>query len=382
MNRLIYRYIIREIASLFLLGIVIFTLILLLGRLLKLTELVVSRGVSLSIVASMVGYLLPSFLVFTIPMAFLLAVLLAFGRLSSDNEIVVLKACGISLTQLMPPVFVCAVIASVFAVGTGVYGVPWGNSSFKQLSYQVLKQNALSTICEKVFWDDIPGIVMYSEHYDDQCLELKGVVIHDGRNPAQPMTIFAKNGYVATAGAQSIKIVLKDGSIHSAGKEGAYRLIHFGEYTMSIGSPGTAKGFPLNETDMSISELNRLIARPVAGAPSRNKLLSELHSRFAFPFASIVFAVVALPLGIQNRRSGKSAGFTLSIAILLVYYLLMSLMRTLGEQGAVPPVVAMWIPNVVFLSLGCYLLNAASQERGFNIPGPADIVAAIKARMG
>ena len=103
MKRILTLYIIREIASLFLLGIVVFTLILLMGRLIKLTDLVISRGVPMSDISLMILYLMPSFLVFTIPMAFLLAVLLAFGRLSADNEITVMKSGGLSLVQICWP---------------------------------------------------------------------------------------------------------------------------------------------------------------------------------------------------------------------------------------------------------------------------------------
>ena len=112
MKRILNLYIIREISSLFLLSITIFTLILLMGRMLKLIELIVSRGVPLTDVCRMIIYLMPSFLVFTIPMAFLLAVLLAFGRLSADNEIIVLKASGISLIQIVPPVAACGMFAA------------------------------------------------------------------------------------------------------------------------------------------------------------------------------------------------------------------------------------------------------------------------------
>ncbi len=146
MKRILSLYIIREITSLFMLGIVIFTLVLLMGRLITLTDLVVSHGVPLLDVSRMILYLVPSFLVFTIPMAFLLAVLLAFGRLSADNEIVVIKASGVSLLQIMPPVIISAVVAVLLALGASTIGVPWGNSAFKELSFQVLKRNISAKI--------------------------------------------------------------------------------------------------------------------------------------------------------------------------------------------------------------------------------------------
>ena len=200
MKRILSLYIIREIASLFLLGITVFTLVLLMGRLIKLTELVISRGVPLADVSRMILYLMPSFLVFTIPMAFLLAVLLAFGRLSADNEITVIKSSGISLIQIMPPVLVCALVAVMMTLAASLVGIPWGNSAFKELSFQVLKQNVSATIREKVFWDEIPGMILYTEHYDDLRHTLQGVIIHDGRNPERQMTIFARDGAVTEIG--------------------------------------------------------------------------------------------------------------------------------------------------------------------------------------
>lgn len=366
MKRILNLYIIREISSLFMLSIAVFTLILLLGRLIKLTDLVISRGVPLSDISLMIVYLMPSFLVFTIPMAFLLAVLLAFGRLSADNEITVIKAGGISLMQLIPPVLLCAAVATLLTLAASIFGVPWGNSAFKRLSFKVLKQNAAVTIREKIFWDDIPGIVLYTEHYDEGRQTLKGVIIHDGRDPNRPMTIFASDGKIGgSTDRNDISFVLNNGSIHSAGKGDQYRLVNFGEYVMTIGGPGKGTAIGRNEPDMSVGELWQQIGNPATTQATRLKMQAELHSRFAFPFASIVFALLAMPFGLQNRRSGKSAGFAISIGILLAYYLMLSLLRTLAERGSIPPVVALWLPNIVFFAAGWFLLRRASFEQSF-----------------
>ena len=363
-KRILSLYIIREISSLFLLGIVIFTLVLLMGRLITLTDLVVSHGVPLADVGRMIMYLIPSFLVFTIPMAFLLAVLLAFGRLSADNEIVVIKASGISLIQVMPPVIVCALVAVLLALGASTIGVPWGNSAFRELSFQVLKRNITATIREKTFWDDIPGVVMYTDLYAEQSHTLKGVVIYDGRNTDRPMTIFARDGVVSGApGSQALLLSLHDGSIHMSGAGGLYRLVQFGEYSMTIGEKAGNSVTSRNETDMWLSELQGRIDDPGTEIKNRLKTMAEFHSRFTFPFASLVFAILAVPLGIQNRREGKSGGFTVSIGIILTYYILMSLVRTLAEKGAVHPALALWIPNLIFFCLGWFLLRMASLEK-------------------
>lgn len=380
MKRILSLYIIREIASLFLLGIAVFTLILLMGRLIKLTELVVSRGVPLADVSRMVLYLMPSFLVFTIPMAFLLAVLLAFGRLSADNEITVIKASGISLVQIMPPVLLCAVVAIIMTFVTSMVAVPWGNSAFKELSFKVVKQNISATIREKVFWDEIPGMIVYTEHYDEKRHSLHGVIIHDGRNPDRPMTIFAKDGVLSGgSGSQALRLSLNNGSIHATGKGNEYRLVAFGEYIMIVGDQGGAL-LGRNEQDMGVAELRSQIDNKATPVQARLKMLSELHGRYAFPFASLVFAFIGMPLGIQNRRSGKSAGFSVSIGILLIYYLMLSLLRTLAEKGSVPPFIALWLPNMTFLGLGWYLLRMSSLERSLPIPSLSDVAGFFKRR--
>jgi lipopolysaccharide export system permease protein len=132
---------------------------------------------------------------------------------------------------------------------------------------------------------------------------------------------------------------------------------------MTVGNNGSGSGVNRNEPDMWLSELQQQIDGPGTSVKERLRLLAELHSRFTFPFASLVFAILAVPLGIQNRRSGKSGGFTTSILIILTYYVLMSVVRTLAEKGTVPPAVALWIPNLLFFLMGLFFLRLASLEK-------------------
>jgi lipopolysaccharide export system permease protein len=209
---------------------------------------------------------------------------------------------------------------------------------------------------------------MYTDLYDEQSHTLKGIIIHDGRNSDRPMTIFARDGVVSTApGSQALLLSLHNGSIHMAGTSGLYRLVQFGEYRMTVGEKGSSSEISRNETDMWLSELQRKINDPGTSVKNRLKILAELYSRFTFPFASLVFAILAVPLGIQNRRAGKSGGFTVSIAIILAYYVLMSVARTVAERGDLPPSVALWIPNIIFFCLGLFFLRMASLEKSIPI---------------
>lgn len=358
---IINRYLMREITGIFVLGLTIFTLVLLMGRMVKLMEMVVANGVPLAEVLRLIVLLLPSFLVLTIPMAFLLAVLLAFGRLSSDNEITVLKASGLSLGALLPPVLLTASAAALLTLFISVEAVPWGNTGFKQMTMDVARKYAASAIRERIFRDDLPGIVLYVDQYDEARRTMQRVMIQDSRDAERPLTIFAKSGLISSDdGTGVLRILLKNGTIHTQQKDD-YRLISFGEYLLTAES-GRSTPLVRTEMDLGIGELRSGIVSSKVSPQTRLKMATELHSRFAFPFATFVFAILALPLGLSNRRSGKGSGFTISILILLVYYVLLSFLRTLAEKGGISPVLAVWLPNLIFLSIGLLLLRLASQE--------------------
>ncbi len=363
-NRIISNYLMREIASIFLLALSIFTLVLLMGRLVKLMEMVVANGVSPADVVRLIGYLLPSFLVLTIPMALLLAVLLAFGRLSADNEITVMKSSGLSLVALLPPVLVCSVVAGLMTLFVSLVAVPWGNTGFKQFTMELARKYSASAIQDRIFRDDLPGMVMYVEHYDEHSHQMQRVMIQDERDPSRPLTIFARNGIISSDEATgTMRILLRNGSIHIMdSKGGGYRVVAFGDYLLTI-DMGKTGALVRTELDLGVGELLQIARNPQAPLPARNKALAELHSRFAFPAAALVFGLLALPLGISNRRSGKGAGFTASILVLLVYYVLLSFLRTVAEKGSLPPGLALWLPNLLFFAVGLGLFVLAVQER-------------------
>ena len=357
---ILQRYLMREIVGIFILSLVIFTLVLLMGRMIKLMEMVVANGVPLLEVLHLIGLLLPSFLVLTIPMALLLAVLLAIGRFSADNEITIIKASGLSISSLLPPILLVAAGAFLITLFTSVVAVPWGNSGFKQLTMEVARKYAASAIRERIFRDDLPGIVLYVDDFDEMQRTMQHVMIQDSRNPDKPLTIFAKSGVISSDDEGTLRILLKQGSIHTQQKQD-YRLISFAEYLLTAES---GRGTPpaRTELDFTITELRQQAASSQQTPSVRLKTLVELHSRFAFPAAAFVFAILALPLGLSNRRSGKGAGFTVSILILLVYYIMLSFLRTMAEKGGIPPTLAVWIPNLLFLLLGLFLLRLASRE--------------------
>lgn len=361
----LYRYLAREVLSAFFLGLLIFTGVLLMGRMLRLADMVVSKGVPLSDVLLMIAYLLPNFAIITIPMSLLLAVLLAFSRLSGDSEIIAIKASGISLYRLLPPVLTISLAAYILTAVTAVYALPKGNTAFKELLYKAVQGRLSLNLKEQVFNTSIPGLLIYINKNNGKSGLLSGVMIQDERNPKEVSTIFAETGsFGMDENSRKIHLHLTDGSIHQSRPKGVYRLLGFNEYDLEIDLSKTAASFERNELDMSLSEIRQNLKKGGFSKKLMTDMGLEVHRRFALPFACFIFAIVAVPLGIQNRRSGKAAGFSFSIATLLLFYIFQSIGRTFGEKELFTPFMAEWLPNLIFLAAGAYLfVKAAKEER-------------------
>lgn len=363
MKKTLHLYLFREIAGPFFLGMGVFTLVLLMGKLIKLAEMVVAKGVPLLDVLQLILSMLPSFFLVTIPMAFLLALLLAIGRLSADSEITAIKACGISLYGLLPPVLSFAFLAYLATTLVTVYALPWGNEAFKQTLYNIMEAKATLSIKEQVFDDKFKGVVLYVDRHIEKSRTLTGVLIQDERKPEEPSTIFARSGeIVPDKERKELLIRLRDGAIHRAMPNKGYRLIQFGEYDLTLDMERSAERMSRDERDMTISELRQNIAKTGDAAAKRTMLL-EYHKRFSFPFACFVFALVGVPLGVQNQRSGRAGGFSMSIALLLAYYILLSAGQRLGGKLGIPPGLSTWGPNIFFLFIGGRLFFSAAMEK-------------------
>ena len=369
MKRTLYFYLIKELSPAVLLGLIGFTFILLTGRILQLTELFVNKGVPLGYILRLLYFLLPSFLVLTIPMATLLSVLLAFNRLSSDNEITALKASGVSLYQMIPPVLVFAFTTYAATTFLSLYSVPWANEGSRALLYEVASSKASAGIREKMFNDDFEGLVLYVEEIQPRTLRWEKVFISDSRNPAQVLTIIAREGEVLSdPGTLAITLRLKRGAIHKLGKEpDAYEKIDFSTYDLRLHLKTGLKEKRTEEkhpADMTLAELGRSIQALRAKGSHAKIQWVKVHEKFSIPFACLVFGLIGVPLGLQSRvaRAGKFQGFAWAIGVLLVYYLLTNAGTSLAERGVVLLEAGMWSANTIFLALGIYLLIKAANE--------------------
>jgi lipopolysaccharide export system permease protein len=365
----IQRYILREITVPTVLGLTIFTFVLFMGRILRLVELVINKGVPAGEIGRLFLYLLPAFLVITLPLSVLLGILLGFGRLSADSETIALKSSGISLYGLLKPALLLAALASVLTGLLTLIAEPAGNAGFRNQIFQIAASRANIGIQPRVFNDEFDGLVLYTNDIHDRTGQMQGVFIADERVGATPAIILARNGRILSdADALTLTLRLENGSIHRRpiikGQD-AYQIIDFQQYDLSLNlgqELSTAEQRPRRAKELSLSELRQ--RQQQTAIPGEQRTLAvEMHRRFVLPAAPLLFALLAVPLGIQFSRSGRGGGFALGLLVFLLYYILFSLAETLAVEGGFSPALTMWLPNALFLGAGIYLLRLAALER-------------------
>lgn len=368
MKRLINRYILREITLPFIMILFVLTFVLLMGKILQLMDLMINKGVGFGDIARLMLFLMPSFLMFTIPISFLIAILIGIGRLSGDNEITILKMSGVSLYQLSVPIAFASLATFLLTAATSLFLVPYGNVATKNLLFDLAKQKASIGIKEKVFIDDFQGILLYAGKIPIHGDFLEGVLISDSRIIREPSTIIAKKAYlISDPNTMVITLRLEDGSTHTvdAGLKN-YRKMDFRFYDVRLDLASSLsegkKAIDKASTEMTAAELiKNMNARAIKDVVFREMAI-ELNKKLTVPLSCLVFGLLGLPLGIRAHRSVRSRGFTVGLAVVVAYYLLRLGGEAMVETGRLSPFIGTWAPNGIFAVVGVILFFFAASE--------------------
>jgi len=366
MIRIFERYTFKELIPTFLLASLFLTFVLLLKEILDLTELVVNRGLPLVGVLKLLLYFSPSSLVLVIPMAMLMGTIMAFSRLSADGEIIALKAGGIGIAHLLRPVILFALAVLVIHQAVILYFDPWGRQKFAALKLELLSQAGQLQLRPQVFNDSFNGLLIFVRDLSGRDGHMEGVLIEDSRDPEAVQTIVASRGLLVPDGqGQGMVLRLQDGTVHRLVQaKDVYQLLAFGTYDVVLRPRGTDNGGGGEPKDrvLGLEQLKNRIARLKREGKNYFPALAEFHKRFSLPVANLLFALVGVPLGIVNRRSGKAGGFALSIGIIFFYYIVTILGKGLSEDQVIHPALAMWLANGVMAVLAGVLLRRAVRE--------------------
>ena len=356
--RIIDRYVIREVLWPFVIGLLIFTFMLIIPLMIEYAESFISKGVPVLVVLRAMGTLLPSALALTIPMSLLLGLLVAFGRLSADREFVAMQACGVSLMRLMRPVGLLAVLAWAATSYVLLVAVPDANQRFREITFAIVAARAEGEVRPRVFFEDFPDLVLYVREIPASGGGWTDVFMADTQ-PGKPAAIYmARHGRVVIdREKRTLEVVLQDGARHTADAAGKYEVFTFREMLLRL-NPETVfprEGPPLGAREMSIPQLRARAAELEREGLYPHSEYFEIQKKFSILFACLVFGLIGLALGVSNRRDGKLASFVIGIGVIFLYYVLLWLGQSLVRGHVVPPWLAAWMPNIVLGGLGAML---------------------------
>jgi LPS export ABC transporter permease LptG/LPS export ABC transporter permease LptF len=385
MLRILDRYILKEVAPSFLLGIGVFTFVLLLNEILRLAQRLVTQSATAAETAGILFNLLPSVLCLTIPMGFLLGVLIALGRLSADSEIVAMRASGVSQYRLLVPILVTAALGWLATSHLIVSVLPDSNQRVRQLLFQVMTSQAGTEVRPRVFYDRLfPNFMFLVMDTPTGAPYWQNVILADLATPDSPRVTFAEEGrLIVDRDARTVSFYLMNAELHQVPqtKPEDYQR----QVSAEIWLPLPAANFfppedfdvPRGARELGLADLRKAYAE--TGLPV---YLTEIHKKFSIPFACFVFGVLGLALGIRNRRDGRSWGFVASLTILFVYYVLIDVGESMANNGRLSPIVGMWAANVLLGGGAVVLLMRAAREAPMALPSLSGLARVIGARLG
>ncbi len=375
--RIFDRYLGRQVGSATLIGVALLSGVMVLGNVYKkLDQLLGNTELPLSTVLEFVALVVPYSLSFTIPWAFLTGILLVFGRLSADNELISLRMTGMSMPRICMPVFAMAVALCGICLWVNVYLAPAAKDRIKRLFYQVAVKNPETLFQEGHVLERVPGFRIFTGSRDGKSLSDLHIIKIDAKTGGTSYIRARKGEIVTTEGRLDFTMLLKDVVIEHlpasapTSASAAPKPLTMAEFPLE---------FPLSEMQKDAVRINASMKSTTAlavetstgkdtftGEPLTDGLRcesrTELHKRFSFSLACITFALVGIPLGVTAQRRETSTGFVLSLVTAVVYIVFIIVGDTLHDTPALMPHVIMWAPNVIFLGIGSWLFYRLSRK--------------------
>jgi len=360
---LLYTYLLTEMLAPFFAALLVLNAILFLGRLVPLLDSIFGLGIGLADFTRIAAYITPALLRFTLPMAAMMAVVIAFTRMRGDLEIMALKAAGIGLARMLPPVLLFGIVTALLTLATSTILVPKGTTAMNQLLLHLAKEKIERGVREKSFSEGLGEVVLYVEEVSPEDRSWRGVYLSDLRDAANPLTVIAVGGRLQADKSSGLATLeLTDGSLHLA-QEGKTQTIAFARYSLEIPLQYPTMGHP-SRGNMTQQEL---LARAERLGPEHRyypTVMIEYHQRLALPVGCFLFSVLGLSLSQVGQGSRVALGVPLGLATFVGYYVLLTAAKSLAENGQLPVAAAIWLPNLIFMILALYLLRRSALELG------------------
>ena len=376
----LHNYLTRQILASLVMTVAVFTLVLLLGNVLReILVLLVNRQATVGVVAQAISLLVPFVWVFALPMGMLTATLLIFGRFSADQELTAVRASGISLLSVISPVLLLSLALCAVSALVNMEIAPRSRVAYKNLIDSLRFEFSSAQLPEGRVIKDFPGYMFYIGK--NRRGNLQDVIVFD---MAQNLTIKAPRGRLdLDIKNQQINLQLYEAkTLRLAGDYGH----GVGDFLLRIPLDSKEKS-SLKISDMTFlqlcDELRDLERRLDASESLRNLSAEQLktkkaewkkrrkdltsvirvqiHQQVAFSFACFGFTLVGIPLGIRVHRRETNVGIALALILVAIYYSFIVLGKSLDTRPEFAPHLIVWLPNFVFQAVGAVLLWRANK---------------------
>ena len=391
------RFVIREVTPPALLGLLVYTFLLMMRPIFALVEMVLVRGVAWSDALRVLGNTVPHILILTVPMSFLFGVLIAVGRMNSDNEIIAMQAGGLPASRLLRPILLIGIFLAFVNGWMYLMVIPESNRSLREMRVSIFANaKNIGRIEAGVFYEEFPNLLLYVREVADRGGRWRGVLIFDSTDPVEQRLTLARHGRIVMtgnsdstpgetegSGAPERWILLEDVVNHQFNRSEpeTYRFSHSYQQIVRPGGKTRNKGVTRYQLSMRERHTTSLVNYLRSGsfddrtddddrhdlekeALERRLAVIELNRRVSIPFACVVFALLAVPLGVGSRSGGRGRGFIVSIGVILAYYIMNNNGELLAVEGRIPAWMGVWIANFILLCFAFILISRMGRWMG------------------
>ena len=355
MGKTLRRYLLREVASLLFLGLVLTTFVLASVQMVDLVDLALAKGVAVKRVLTVFGFMIPSYLEITLPMAFLLSIVATFARLARSGEVLAMRAAGVSFLQLTRPLAWLGVGVAVVSFLVAAWTAPWANRGLETAITDMARTRISAALTPGVFSVWVEDMVVYVGSIDRRSGDVTEVMVADERDVDHPRTILAPRGQLTTDDDEkTARLRLYHGTILSEyAIPRSYDRTAFEAFELNVGfgSESDEDGSSYLEEPRRMDWRTLLDSRAdftADGSKAKAREI-EIQRRMAVPFACVLLPWLGVALGVKQSRAARSRGVVVGVVVILLYYFLVTAGMTLVHQDVLAAPAALWAPDVLLL---------------------------------
>lgn len=354
--KILRSYILRECVLPFILSLFILTCIFLLGNLIQLTNMVINKGVSLSIVGQVFFLYIPILLGYTLPISCLVSIIITFSRLSFDNEIMAMRACGVHLGKMLIPLFIIGIILSLFSVILNERIIPYAYHRQFLMLRNLSSNNPTALLEAGVFIHAFNNQILFIHKIDGN--KMYNVTIYQPQPNGPTRTIVAKQGeFTPVPGKDQIKLKLINGTSDEPNfeKPDQFYKLNFENYFMTLDLSSSKKELKKKPKAMTFKELKEETVKLREVLIDTGRLETEYFRKITWSFAALIFILLGFPIAVITHKREKSANVILAILCAAGYYFLSLGCEALSIKHIAPPGIIMWIPNIITAVIAIFL---------------------------